>query len=239
MGTGELLLGLLMENEAVAAQVLMNVIDFTRWSLDHIRLRVDEGARVVDEDVVDGRLQIGPGEARPADAESDWPPPPPEPVSLPARPRFVPPSPQVAGGATPAGRGLLILILAAPLVGFVAWAAGAADGSDGALMGGIGILLLGLLLLGLLAFWAALQSGARAERRLDLSALLTDADKAWDGGTLARNREALENAIASKFGPLDDARRAALQEYDQRRIADVARRLSGAEKIDDLDGGKP
>jgi hypothetical protein len=68
--------------------------------------------------------------------------------------------------------------------------------------------------------------GARKARR--------EGARRWED-TLALERRALEEAIAAKFGPLDDARRDAIRNFDQQRIAEVARRLPGATKIDDLD----
>lgn len=52
-------------------------------------------------------------------------------------------------------------------------------------------------------------------------------------------RDALEAAIADKFGPLDEARRDSIQNYDQQRIAETAQRLPGAVRIEDLDGDTP
>ncbi len=200
-GTGELLLGLLREEEGVAAHILMSLGVLRGRTLDDVRRAVEVETLRAEDDAPPDTLRMG------ADVGGAW-----HPV------------------AWYAAYGALVSSPMAVLATFLYWP----------YMGSAAVVIAGGTILAVCVAGGALFGWDRAVVAANLrSRTLTDLGSAWSGASLADKRRILADAIAAKFGPLDEARRDSIQNYDQQRIAETAQRLPGAVRIEDLDGDTP
>jgi hypothetical protein len=138
---------------------------------------------------------------------------------------------------------LRVYLIAVPvclLVALGAWASGLVDIPFATLVVLAGALLaiVGGYAFGYLrgAVQAVRQSMREARDRAALvaSEWLDDQLERWQEGTLAQRRKSLEQAIETRFGPLDDSARQRLQSWDQERLLQAARTLTGAGSTRDL-----